>query len=66
MRIDVSTHRDGRIDRIEHYERDVLVRAEEDTDGDGKIDKWETYDGSHGSRRWRSTRRITAARRTAG
>ena len=25
--------------------RDRLVRAEEDTDGDGAIDKWETYDG---------------------
>ena len=42
----MSTQRDGKIDRIEHYERDVLVRAEEDTDGDGTIDKWETYDGA--------------------
>jgi hypothetical protein len=22
-----------------------MVRAEEDTDGDGKVDKWESYDG---------------------
>ena len=34
------------MNRFEHYEKDVLVRAEEDTDGDGKIDKWETYDGA--------------------
>ena len=31
---------------MEYYERDVLVRAEEDTDADGKVDKWETYDGA--------------------
>ena len=24
-----------------------MLRAEEDTDGDGKFDKWETYDGGH-------------------
>jgi hypothetical protein len=46
VRIDVSTHRNGTIDRVEHYEADVLVRAEEDTDGDGVLDKWETYEGS--------------------
>jgi hypothetical protein len=33
------------IDRIEYYEHGVLTRAEEDTDHDGTIDKWETYDG---------------------
>jgi hypothetical protein len=33
------------IDRIEYYEHGVVVRAEEDTDHDGAIDKWETYDG---------------------
>jgi len=45
-RIEVSTRRDGHVDRIEYYEKGVLVRAEEDGDGDGKIDKWETYEGS--------------------
>jgi hypothetical protein len=45
-RVDVSSHRDGRIDRVEYYEHDVMVRAEEDTDGDGTMDKWETYDGA--------------------
>ena len=43
--IDVSTRRDGTVNRVEHYENDLLVRAEEDTDEDGQIDKWETYDG---------------------
>jgi len=31
------------VTRTEHYENDVLVRAEDDSDGDGKPDKWETY-----------------------
>ena len=44
-RIDVSLRRDGRVTRVEHYQRDVLVAAEEDGDDDGKMDKWETYDG---------------------
>jgi hypothetical protein len=45
-RIELSTHRDGAIDRIEYYEHNVMVRAEEDGDGDGRPDKWETYDGA--------------------
>jgi uncharacterized protein RhaS with RHS repeats len=44
-RIDVSTRHDGKVNRVEHYEKDVLVAAEEDADGDGKMDQWETYDG---------------------
>jgi hypothetical protein len=46
-RIDVSTRHDGKINRVEHYKKDVLVAAEEDGDGDGRMDKWETYDGDH-------------------
>jgi hypothetical protein len=51
-RIDVSTRRDGKVTngkvtRVEHYQRDVLVAAEEDSDEDGKMDKWETYEGDH-------------------
>jgi hypothetical protein len=42
-RMHVSTARDGVFDRIEHYEDNVLVRSEEDTNRDGKPDKWETY-----------------------
>jgi hypothetical protein len=45
-RIDVSTRRDGKVTRIEHYEKSVLVSAEEDSDEDGKMDKWEKYDGT--------------------
>ena len=46
----IATHRDldaprrqGRPHRALRQRR--VTRAEEDTDGDGKIDKWETYDG---------------------
>ena len=31
--------------RTEYFTNGVLSRIEEDTDGDGKIDKWETYTG---------------------
>jgi hypothetical protein len=41
--IRISTKRDGRYDRTEYYEHDVLVRSEDDTNGDGKPDKWDTY-----------------------
>ena len=46
-RIDVSAKRDGRISRVEHYQKDILVSAEEDGDGDGRMDKWETSEGDH-------------------
>jgi hypothetical protein len=44
-RIDLSLARDGKVTRREHFEEDVLIRAEEDSDGDGLFDKWETYEG---------------------
>jgi len=44
-RVEISTKRDGRVTRVERYLKSVLVSAEEDTDGDGQMDKWETYDG---------------------
>jgi hypothetical protein len=47
VKIDISTRRDGKVTRTEHYEQDHLVSAEEDTDEDGKTDKWETYEGDH-------------------
>lgn len=49
-RIEVSTRRDGRFDRTEFYERGVLVRSEEDTDGNGLPEKWETYRPHRGTR----------------
>jgi hypothetical protein len=45
-RLELSTHRNGTVDRVEHYEGGARVRAEEDTNADGRIDKWETYDGT--------------------
>ena len=44
-RVEVSTGRDGRIDRWEQYENGLLSRVDEDTDGDGRIDVWWIYDG---------------------
>ncbi len=44
-RIEVSTRRDGRVSRTERYVNDAMVGTEEDTDGDGATDKWETFDG---------------------
>jgi hypothetical protein len=43
QRIDVSVKRDGRFNRTEYYEAGALVRSAEDSDGDGRPDKWETY-----------------------
>jgi hypothetical protein len=63
-RIDVSTRHDGKVNRVEHYQKDVLVAAEEDADGDGKMDQWETYDGDRlGSIAFDSTHRGTPDRR---
>ena len=45
FRVDVSAKHDGKISRVEHYQKGKLVAAEEDGDGDGRMDKWETYDG---------------------
>ena len=42
-RVEVSTARDGVVDRWEHYRGGVLVRVEIDTDRDGRVDRWETY-----------------------
>jgi hypothetical protein len=44
-RIEISTRRDGKVSRTEHYQNEQPSSAEEDTDGDGAIDKWETFDG---------------------
>jgi hypothetical protein len=42
-RIEVSTHRNGRFNRVEFYENGRLTRATEDSNGDGRVDRWETY-----------------------
>jgi YD repeat-containing protein len=46
MQVTRSRMRDRRPDRQEYFRGDVLVRAEEDTNGDGRIDKWEQYEGT--------------------
>ena len=46
-RIEFSTRRDGKVTRTEYYEKDAIVRAEEDADEDGTVDKWETYQDGH-------------------
>jgi hypothetical protein len=43
LRREISTHHDGRFNRREFYGAGVLAQVEEDTNGDGRIDKWETY-----------------------
>jgi hypothetical protein len=46
-RVEVSSSGDEqKIDRWEHYAANVLVKAEEDTNRDGRPDKWETYEHS--------------------
>ena len=45
-RIEMSTRRDGRINRIELFADGALDQVHEDTDSDGRIDKWETYRNS--------------------
>jgi hypothetical protein len=46
-RVEMSTRPDRKASRIEYYEHNVVVRTEEDSDGDGKMDKWETFDDGH-------------------
>ena len=55
VKIEISSAKDGtKIDRWEHYEPKgagpedlgALLAADEDTNHDGKPDKWETYDGA--------------------
>lgn len=43
-RVEVSTKRNGRIDRWEQYRSEQLIRVDLDTDGNGKPDKWMTYE----------------------
>lgn len=40
-----SRRRDRQRDRHEYFRGTVLVRVEEDTNADGRIDRWDRYDG---------------------
>ena len=44
-RIERATGMDGRVSRREFFEQGRLARIEEDTNGDGALDKWESYVG---------------------
>ena len=60
QRIETSTRRDGRFDRVEFYERNVLVRSQEDTNHDGRPDKWDEYTPYPNHRPGEPEYRITA------
>jgi len=47
-KIQVDTNHDGKIDRIEIYDRGgQVVRVEADTTGDGKTDEWIHYENGN-------------------
>jgi hypothetical protein len=43
-RVEMSTKRNGKIDRWERYRKGVLIRVDLDTNGNGKPDRWMTYE----------------------
>jgi hypothetical protein len=45
MHVATSSKRDRARDRHTYYKGQTLLRVEEDTNGDGLIDKWDRYDG---------------------
>jgi hypothetical protein len=45
-RIDHARKRDRHVDRSEYFNGTTLVRAEEDTNGDGKVDRWDRYENA--------------------
>lgn len=48
VRMEISSARDGVFDRVEHYEGGTLVRSTEDTNRDGRPDKWDDYAAAGG------------------
>jgi hypothetical protein len=44
MRVDISTRRDGFVDRREFHEQGALLRAEQDTNFDRLVDEWQEFD----------------------
>lgn len=44
LKIEVSRHQDGKVDRWEYYENDQLARVELDDNRDGRVEHWQTYD----------------------
>jgi hypothetical protein len=63
-RVEVSTRRDGNVTRVEHYENEQLVAAEESPAAAAAVDKWETYvDGRLASVSFDTSHRGKADRR---
>ena len=50
-RMEISTQRDGRFDRIERYSNGRLTMSADDTNGDGRPDKWDEYEPTSASSR---------------
>jgi hypothetical protein len=46
LKLERSRKRNDTVDRVEYYDKGTISRAEEDADGDGRMDKWETYAGT--------------------
>lgn len=51
-RVDRARLRDRRVDRSEYYRGDSLIRSAEDTNADGRVDRWDSYENG--------VRRLTA------
>lgn len=45
-RMERSRHRDRQIDRREYFRGQVMVRAEEDSNADGRPERWDQYEGT--------------------
>lgn len=45
-RVDRSGQRDRHVNRREFYRDGALTRVEHDTNGDGRIDRWDRYSGT--------------------
>ena len=44
LQVDISTRRDGAIDRREYHDNGVLTRTEQDTNRDGRVDQWQRFE----------------------
>ena len=44
QKVEVDKNYDGVIDSVEYYQNQKIVRREEDTDFDGTMDSWISYD----------------------
>ena len=44
VRVEVSTKRDGKVDRWEHYRNNRVIKVDLDTNGNGRPDRWQTFE----------------------